>query len=279
MPVLQICRTLIFFLALFVPLAAMAQPTVSSGLLGTATIDVQKPAASPLITLNIAGLATSIGIQYQSPSGFQGSEAFFASAFGSSAPSPGFTGKVVLQGYNGANSNGGVLSLYSEPGTWTLTGVSVCGGSGPCSQYNGASLQALFPTLTFNVVNHDPADITAPTASAASIKTRVVSIANGPTPSISVHASDDLSGVGSVVVFATLPNFAGSLYLQNIPPSRPLKSGVFTATCQLPTSTTPGTYTVAYVILVDIAGNVVYINDSATLAKLFGNKMTFQVTN
>jgi hypothetical protein len=270
----------LFILAVFAPAFCLARPTLSSGRLGSGTIDVTKPAASPTVTLDIAGTADEVGIQFQSPSGHLTEQAFFAGASEGTGSGPGFTGKVVLHGYIAASGGaGGVLSPYAEPGVYKLTSLLLCGSPLPCVQYIGSSLPALFPKLTFRVVNPGTPDVTPPAASSASIKTRVVSIANGPTPLIDVHASDNLSGIYSIFVAAHSPDLASVIRFQNQVPARPMINGVFKLTGFLSQGQAIGTYTVTAVILTDIAGNSNYVTDQSALAALFDNKLTIKVRN
>lgn len=262
------------------PLAAQAQPAITSGRISQATIDVTRPSASPAITLNITGTATFIAVQYQSPSAIQASESFISQNSGHAEPGAGYTGKVLLQGYtNMFNSNGGVLSLYAEPGTWTVTNISVCSNTGGCSQYSGAALTAIFPKITFPVANPGTADVVAPTASSATVLTPTVSIASGTQPAAIVHAADNLSGVNAVAVFASLPDFAAGLSLNSEVATRPATSGAFRVTATLQPNTPTGTYTIQTVIASDNAGNTASITDPATIAKLFNNHTTITVTN
>ena len=211
------------------PVVCVAQPVITSGHLGSAPVDVTKQAASPIVTLNIAGPASTVTFEYQSPSGSQKFQSFSSGYTGSAGSAPGYTGKTLFQGYTSAAVGFGgplVLSLYAEPGMWTLTFLSVCGLSNQCTNYYGSNLQALFPRLTFEVSNPNPPDITAPTAQHATIKTPVVSLTNGPSPEITFSASDDVSGVQSLQVI--MSNESGeALELSSPLPSKPILKASF----------------------------------------------------
>jgi hypothetical protein len=272
------CLALMLGLALLVPRVVIAQPTIAAGRLGAAAIDVTKPNASPVITLDITGAAQSIAIQFQSPSGFQGFEEFYS---GTGAVN-GFTGRVVLQGYGAVSEGSGtVLSLYSEPGAWKLTGMNICtAGQSSCSIYSGSSLQALFPRLTFSVVNPNTPDVTPPTASSAVIRTPVISLAKDPTFLAYVFASDDLSGIDQIQVYATSKDFTNSFSFGMVQsPVRPVTKGRFSITGQISTGTPPGDYTITALYFLDNAGNSGYITDAATITKIFNNKVVTTITN
>jgi hypothetical protein len=264
-------------LAAVLPREAAAQ-AVASGQLLTASVDVTKPAAAPVIDLVIKGRASIANFTYTGPSGQLFNQSF--NAF--DGP---YTGKVEFQGYDTAFGAGvnveEAFSLYTERGTWRLTSLSVCGSSFPCNGYSGHALSALFGgKLSFDVVNPNVPDIEAPKALAAGFKLPTISLAAGLVPVVDVAVSDNLSGIGNVEVCVSNASIGGTticFFYFNAP--RPIRSGVLSVPAYvLPPATPTGTYTVFSVSLTDNAGNATGFTDAATISKLFGGKSSFTIT-
>jgi hypothetical protein len=276
MRVVFACLSLAFAVAL--PRGAAAQ-AVASGQLLTSSVDVTKPAAAPLIVLQIKGRATIVNFTYTGPSGQLFNQSF--NAF--DGP---YTGKVEFQGYDSAFGAGvnvvEAFSLYTERGTWRLTSLSVCGSDLRCTSYSGHTLSALFGgKLSFEVVNPNLPDIEPPKALAAGFKLPTISLAAGLAPVVDVDVSDNLSGIGNVEVCASNASIGGTticFFYFNAP--RPIRSGVLSVPAYvLPTSTPTGTYTVYSVSLTDNAGNATGLTDAATIAKLFAGRPSFAITH
>ena len=264
-------RGALLLAALAAPAAAWSQ-VVTAGQLSSTAVDVTKPAASPLVALHIRGNASRIQIQYVGPSG----ESFYQAYEGA------FTGTVELQGYMASNgfSSPTVFSLYTEPGSWSLAALSVCGSAFPCPTYSGAKLAALFNTLAITVTNPNAPDITPPKALAAGFSESSFSASSGTIPTAMMRVSDDVSGVAAVTIVAQNASAPeDQIYFSSNTPTRPVTAGVLALTGYASTtSLSAGTYNVTSVGLSDNAGNSVYISDPAKISQIFRGASSIKVT-
>jgi hypothetical protein len=264
------------------PAAALAQPAIVSGYIGTAPVDVSRAAASPKFFLNIKGVATSIVVQFRSPSGSATGSLMFEELAGFTGPSSlgPISGNVTLQGYRSGNGGSGeTLSPYAQPGLWTLTNVAVCGNTTPaCSQYDSASaLKAIFPSITFRVINPKSADFTPPVVAAGQVVTPTVSVSHDTFARLNLAASDNLSGVFVLSATAFLQGTSNNLFFQSSQPLAPVTKGIFKLDTNILPTTPRGSYTITFVTASDIAGNVTTITDAATITRIFGTGTTINV--
>jgi hypothetical protein len=256
-----------------VPTAVLAQPQILSGVVSDTKVVVTKPAASPTVALTIGGVAQYVGFDYQGPSGEQFYQSFYTPNV--------FPTFVKLQGYL-PSAVGGPLyetsfNLYAEPGTWTLVGAYICSNIGfNCSAYTGTQLKALFKSLTVTVINHDAPDIAPPTLKRGDIETETVSISHGPPLEIDIDGTDNVSGIAAVSACASLGNYG--VCTSSPPPLSRIRRGSLPSTTSFPQNAPIGTYTVTFVSLTDVAGNVVRVTDPIALKAAFHGHITFQLT-
>jgi hypothetical protein len=197
------------------------------------------------------------------------------------------SGQTVDVGYSiappGAEKAGSIVffnpfSIYTQPGTWTLTEAQIGDLLGNVTVYSGTKLAALFPSLTLKIVNTGPYGSTAPTVTSGKIETPKVSL-SGKLPFFraTLAATDDLSGIESTYIYLNEPD--GTAY-----PGFPLilqttqglkvnaTAGVLLNTPGLPT----GTWSVTGYSVCNVAGNCLTETDAATLKQQFGTT-TFDV--
>jgi hypothetical protein len=257
--------------AIVVPIVAQAAPVISSMQILTPTVNVNRPASSPRVKLAISGKGTIIQFLWQGPSGELIGQNFSEAA--------GFSASTLLQGYLPAQIGGQgfetEFSPYSEAGTWTLASLDICDADYNCGYYSPSQSSP----QTFKIINDGEQDIVAPEFLGGVIETPTVSLLHDPTVRILIHATDNVSGVGSISVCITLPAVGVPQLCANIPPPlHPNLAGDFVATLPLPATTATGVYTVQNVYLVDIAGNFRNINNPGQISGEFNRLDTITVT-
>jgi hypothetical protein len=197
------------------------------------------------------------------------------------------SGQEVVAGYAisppGAEKTGSIVffnpfSIYTQPGTWTLTLAQIGDLSGNVTNYTGAQLAALFPSLTLKIVNTGPYGRTPPTVTSGKIETPKVSLSSAsPFFRATLAATDDLSGVEASYIYLNEPDgtaYPGfTLLLQT---TQGLKvnaeAGALLNTPGLPT----GTWSITGYSVCNVAGNCITVTDTATLKQQFGTT-TFDV--
>ena len=250
---------------------ACAEPVIVAGAITSAVVDVTRPAAAPSIDLTIKGTADSISIVLQGPSGQQQNEYFQVTDF------PAHTS---LRGYSAVGSFGfanNAFSLYTQAGTWSLVNLQICGPSGCAPPYTGAALAALFPSLTFMVRNPNKPDMQAPVVKQGKIETKIVSLASQKPVKIRVLATDDVSGVASVNITATLTGGDASISAAIFQYPHPARRADGTAESFFPLPPSTGTYTITNVMCADLAGNTRQYSDPGSINAIFDNQTSFTV--
>jgi hypothetical protein len=253
--------------------AAPPAPIITAGQIVSTTVDVTKPPPAPLVKLQIKGLASDVSFSWTGPSGEVFEQDF---VFGT------WQGASVFQGFSPTGLSypfSAAFNLFTEPGTWTLSGAGVCQGEGMCSSYSGTKLAALFGRLTIQVTNPNTPDIAPPVAVAGVVNTPVVSLSGNPLVKIGIAATDNLSGIGAINVCTSTEGTFQSFCFSNDSPSSVVLSRTYFMTTTLPSTTPTGTYTITYVSLQDLAGNRGVVADSGKIAKLFNGRTTITVTN
>ena len=170
------------------------------------------------------------------------------------------------------------LTLYSEPGNWTVSSVDIFANDGSRIPYTGSQLAALFPSVTVAVTNDGTPDTTPPTVSHGRILTPTVSLSS-PSPffAASLTVADDLSGVASASVELSSDSGGFGAGTQLL---APVVMGKVTAFAQLqPGFAMPGTYTITGLYVCDVAQNCFSTFGAAGVQKVFGANVTVQVTN
>ena len=250
---------------------AAKEPALVGGSILTPIVNVQKAPGQAIVQLKIdPGTVGYLGgsIEASSPSG---QHALFAS-FAPPPYPPGAARKplaVLLQGpftWTG-------LSLYAEPGKWTLTGIQITpsDNSSPIS-YDTAQIATLFGTANFKVVNKGTPDLAPPQFGKGKILTPTVSLKSAsPYLAATLNASDDISGVASVYLQFTLS--AQALLDTSSSLDAPVLSGKVVSSAYLPSTTPTGTYTMSAIQVCDYAGNCVNDTSPSDITKAFGAAM------
>ena len=215
-------------------------------------------------------------LKYEASAGLYYVEANFVSNSGQnytalvSTGAPNYTsGQITLQDtYN-------VLSLYSEPGTWTLNSLYVLDLSYNAVSYSGSQLSALFPSLTFKVVNGGTPDVTPPTVTRGKLLTPTVSLSAQPYFQALVGGTDGLSGASNLTITISGPNIMGLQAYGAL--FAPAKTAAIVAGLDLAEFQT-GSYTIDGYSFCDAADNCVAGSSEADVKALFGTT-TFKVTN
>ena len=226
-----------------------------------------------MVQLHLQGGPAFFSFTWTGPSGEVFTQAFRGTAASSVET---FRGIDPLDPESTASKN--VFGLYTEPGTWTLSGLFMCSVAN-CVTYTSSQLATLFDGLTFHITNPNPSDIKAPVLQSAKIATPTVSISSGGQLAIDVGVSDNLSGVSQVQILASTPQSSSYVAAYATVDSTVLRGGLLTLTGTVQSGTVTGTYTVGRIYLEDVAGNKAYVTDPAEISKIFGGITTFSVTN
>ena len=186
-------------------------------------------------------------------------------------------GTLKLQRVGGAFGQGG-FNLYSAPGPWTLTALSIFDEAGNGTRYSQDQLAGLFPSLTVNVTNVGTPDTAVPLISPGKLLTPEVSLGSAsPTFDVSMAVSDDISGVQFGEVSVAPPDNSSGRSAQNSGPS-PILNGNLRVFVPMNGATVTGQWKILQFGSCDVAGNCSFDNNPADVQSLFGTT-TFQVTN
>ena len=261
---------------------AAPPPSLTSGQVLTATINVANPKSLPIIKVAVsapAGIATC-SFLLTSPAGASyvlngcaEPPGILSGSFEASA-GPLFSG-VLPTDPSGAAEIANQPSVYLQSGTYTLTAAQLTDWAGNSTSYDASQLAAIFGKPTIAVVNKGTPDYTPPTAVSAQIDTPIVDVSKpNATVKVTVKVTDNYSGVRVVGVSAMLPGVAGAEFSLSGIPAVPTTAGNIVAFDVLPSTTATGTYYITELYLVDAAGNY-FIPTNASA--IFGGKITFQV--
>lgn len=249
-----------------------ANPSITAGAVTTTTLNVVAALPAPMLSLSFStdtpGLA-AIDWEFASGTGNQSISGSYSS------PQPLTTGTLVLQSHY--PEVGGTLSRYAEPGTWSLTFVSICDTAGDCQYYFAPALTSVIPQNTFTVVNSGKPDISPPTITAAKILTPTISLgAPNPAFAVTLTVKDTLSGVANAFVYIAQPGSTGGSATEALTP-HPLLKGTLVAEDPISPTDPTGTWTIMGYRICDVATNCASDFTAADITKLFG-KNTFTVT-
>lgn len=149
------------------------------------------------------------------------------------------------------------LESFVEPGTWTISAVSVIDSAGNPLKFNTAALSARGWPSTLQVITSKP-DTAAPTATSFSILTTSIDPTPGNISAVySVALSDNDSGISDVVVVLTGPS--SEMLLGNYHSSNPIKSLSTSISSEAFNSKAQaGVWTIYALMAADAAGNVTY---------------------
>ena len=238
-------------------------PMVLSGKILTPTFSVNTTQAKPTITFkfNAPGQYSYNNFIFTGPSG----QTVFT-GYGIAPPGPETRGTITYaDAYNG-------FTIFSEPGTWTMTSGQIGDLDGNVTNYTQSQLASLFPSVTLNVMNTGTYDVTPPTVSGGKIVTPIVRLSSAaPFFEVQLSAADDVSGLSTTYIYLNEPDgtaYPGFAYLQQ---DTQQLSGTVTAGALLNTPGLPtGTWTITGYDVCDVAQNCITQTDPATLQKQFG---------
>ena len=255
--------------------AQATEPSITMGTLLTPAVNVQVAPAQVELSVSIdQGTigASSILASMTSPSGTTLQTGFIQ------VPVYPPTRKIKVPFQLASPFGNGGLTLYSEPGTWTITSVTLLTNDNQFVSYSGSQLAALFDNqLTVAVTNNGTPDTKPPVYGRGKILTPTVSLsASLPIFAVNLAVRDDISGVSAVYVGYQPPS--GNPGGTSSVISAPLKAGKVDSYAMLAAGSPVGTYTLTSLSVCDYAGNCVTDSSTSDLVKIFGAS-TFQVTN
>ena len=258
------------------PADAAGPSLVAGSIVGPTTFNVARVPNAPAINIQATD---AVGIDYVyisalSPSGGQYLRWYYR------PPVQPTTLSLTLQDplpSIGNQGNGGGLSLYSEPGTWSVNYVYLTGPGGG-SSYSGSALTAKFPNNTFTVVNTVAPDTTPPAISLATLLKKTVSLAKAsPVQLARYYVNDSGSGVYYNAIYLKGPD--GSSYAFGTKLPAPITFGPTLNNVYLSNGLPLGQWSVYGIQSTDTAGNTFSEFDPARISTLFGGKTTFTLTN
>jgi hypothetical protein len=170
------------------------------------------------------------------------------------------------------------FGIYSKPGTWSVTSISVTSNSGSSVYYSGADLASVFPNNVITIVNNGPQDLTLPSFGAGQILTPTVSLGGG-TPYFAASlevAHKGFFGVTNISLSVQPPGEGFPLAVFGSVPG-PLAKGKIIAYDDLQGDPV-GIYTITNISVCDIANNCLNDSSAADIKAAFGTT-TFTVTN
>jgi hypothetical protein len=249
---------------------ASTGPAILSGAIRTPSIDVDRPPATP-----------EISVKYKTgPSGLDFVDLYFYSNTTSQYEyigySPDYYAPVTTHGTLTYEPTYDRFSLYAAPGDWTLSYAYIYDRAGNYTFYDATQLAALFPSVTISVTSHY-ADTVNPTVSAGKLLTPKISLSSSsPVFAASLTAADNDSGVAYIYIDVEPPGGSYGYSSYGSPPV-PLKSGTITSYLSLENMPT-GTWTIYGYEACDAAGNCLFDGETADIQALFGTT-TFTVTD
>ncbi len=181
---------------------AAVQPSITTGTVNSATVNVQVAPAEPTLT-------------YSFKTGVSG---FYAAQFQFDSPS-GNQSFYVYDTERSSNTVGSHLvrpsgdsKLYAENGTYTLVFAGIADYAGHYTSYSSsAQIASIFQKSSFVLINNGQPDTTAPSIASGKIVTPTVSLsAVRPYFQATLGVSDTISGVAQVTVSISDPN--GNVY-------------------------------------------------------------------
>jgi hypothetical protein len=243
---------------------------------------------TPNLNVAIAPAAPEISVKFQAAAGLSVITACIASntttqqicfsyqaPYGPKAPTE---GNLKVEQPFGVGLGDGSLTLYSAPGAWSLSFLSITDMSGASVDYDQSQIATLFPGgSTINVTNSGTPDTSPPVLLAGKVLTRIVKLSSAyPGFGADLTVSDNLSGIGITCVVVSDPD--GNEYYcdENLPPSphsREVHAGTY-----IGASAATGAYTITSYFVCDVAGNCLFDSNSADIQSLFG-ATTFKVEN
>ena len=225
-----------------------------------------------------APAAPSVAIKFMSGAGLAYGDFKFTSPHGQlySLGFGGYTPTLASGNFVFQNADA-PINQYAEQGVWTLTRVDLTDGNYHGSSYLGASLAALFPKLTFNVVN-SRSDSAPPTFSTGHILTPIVRTRGTHAAfRANLNVADDRSGVVTVSLTAIDPSgvayYGGGSLITS-----PVHAGLVALSIYLSGVRALGTFTISQLLVRDAAGNEVSVTNPSDIAAAFGSS-TFTVKN
>jgi hypothetical protein len=256
-------------------------PVITSGKILTPTIKTTVAPAAPKfsVTFNGSTRLSSVEAVFSSKSTAQELEVEYSTPEGALAPT---SGTIVIQqpGRPISFFSPENFTLYSAPGTWTLSYLLIADTAGNTNVYDESQIATLFGGAnTITVTNPASPDTAAPIVSAGTILTPTVHIKSA-TPSFGAQltVSDNLSGAFFSCVFIEAPGATTSSCYDNFSPA-PTLSGNLRTWDYIGSTGKTGTWTITGYEVCDAATNCLLVfNNASAVQALFGTT-TFTVTN
>lgn len=271
----QACRALAAILGLVCVAsppgrAASPFPAITDGKIATPVVNIGKAPALPRVEIGYtapAGLAM-VSFAFFSPSRRQTLEVTYLP----SAPN-GRAGRISLQ-----NAGGGSLGMYAEAGLWTMQIGAISDFSGQVMYYTPAQLAAIFPAISFKLVNLNPADVTPPSVTSGVLLTPRISLAAADHyAAIELGVADDVSGAATAEFDVISPD-QNYYQLTGLAPG-PMRSGkILTGLDVSSVAHARGTWTIVGYTVTDVQGNRLADYNAGDIQALLGTT-TFKVTN
>jgi len=249
-------------------LASLAPPTVTGGSVTASTITVgvagEYPALSVAYTTDTPGL-NYVAAEFVSPSG--------ETAYGGQ-----YVTAYYTQGGTLSFAITTPLSLYAQPGKWTLSALKLGDNAGNTTTYNATQLASLFKNLSFTVVNTGPSIKAPPKITAGSLLNTTVSLsARFPALQATITASDKGGpGIYEAYLLIQPPGVPYNEYAV-LPNPEPIKAGKIKANSVFNAFSPTGTWKIIGYAVCDYAYNCEGSTTDADVVQLLGTD-TFTVT-
>ncbi len=242
-------------------------PAITGGAVTASTLTVGEAGQYPTITFSYQtdtpGL-NSVYFTFASPNG----EAFYSANFGE----PGYTTSGTASFANIATPG-----LWSQPGAWTLTGISIVDNAGTTTSYDAKQVAQLFTGLSYSVVNNGLVDGIPPHLRGGKIVNDTVSLSDRyPLLKVKLPATDAGSGlqIGYVIIS---PPGGGYAFYEAVPLPLPVgKADIQAYTVFSPYDPT-GTWSIVGFAVCDFANNCTGSTAQSAVIALLGTD-TFTVT-
>jgi hypothetical protein len=263
---------------LYSPVLAAQAPAILAGTILTPTVTVATATGDPVVRIKYSAPAqlAELYVLLATPTG---NPYFLPVSYAPLVPLP-VSGTIAFKSiYN-------PLMPSSPPGTWTIIAASVSDRAGTTTMYTGSKLAALFPSLTFTVVNHGVYGTTPPVVTSGKLNATTISLSSPVAFLQATLRLTDPIGVFGGDIFLTEPNGTvyngpGSVGYGGTDGPFAVKNGSFAFGDYLnyggakpPT----GTWTITGYQVCDLSTNCTTDTNAADIQKLFGTT-TIQVTN
>jgi len=149
------------------------------------------------------------------------------------------------------------IPQFSQTGTGTIDPLRLCDMVGNCIDFDFQDLVDLGFDPDFEIIDNNSQDISAPELINFSMVPQIIDISNGPGQiTISIEATDDLSGAHPIFAFYNQPNGSQTNSSATLVSGNRL-DGVWEKTYTIPQFSQTGTGTIDPLRLCDMVGNCI----------------------